>query len=92
MPLGMETGLGPGDIVLDGDPSPLTERGTAIPIFRLMSIVTKRLPISATNELLFKFIWSSHCETLCVILQYLFIYSKVTDSKESNNSDGRIRA
>jgi len=23
MPLGMEVGLGPGDIVLDGDPSPL---------------------------------------------------------------------
>ena len=31
MPLGMEVGLGPGDIVLDGDPAPPTERGTAAP-------------------------------------------------------------
>ena len=30
MKLGMEVGLGPSYIVLDGDPSP-TERGTAIP-------------------------------------------------------------
>jgi len=29
MPLGAEVGLGPGDIVLDGDPAPSTERGTA---------------------------------------------------------------
>jgi len=29
MPLGAEVGLGPGDIVLDGDPAPFTERGTA---------------------------------------------------------------
>ena len=30
MPLGVEVGLGPGDIVLDGDPAPpSTERGTA---------------------------------------------------------------
>jgi len=31
MPLGTEVGLGPGDIVLDGDPAPATERGTAAP-------------------------------------------------------------
>jgi len=32
MPLGMEVGLGPGDIVLDEDPAPQpTERGTAAP-------------------------------------------------------------
>jgi len=49
--------LGLGDTVLDGDPafppSP-TERGTAAPThtFRSMSIVAKRLPISATAELL----------------------------------------
>ena len=31
MPLGTEVGLGPGDIVLDGDPTLPTERGTAAP-------------------------------------------------------------
>ena len=31
MALGMEVGLAPGHIVLDGDPSPATERGTAVP-------------------------------------------------------------
>jgi len=34
MPLGPNAGLGPGGIVLDGDPAPLTERGTAAPTFR----------------------------------------------------------
>jgi len=29
----MEVGLSPGDIVLDGDPAPLTERSTAVPFF-----------------------------------------------------------
>jgi len=29
MPLGMEVGLGPGDIMLDGDPAPPSQRGTA---------------------------------------------------------------
>jgi len=29
MPLGMESGLGPGHIVLDGDPVPLPQRGAA---------------------------------------------------------------
>jgi len=33
MPLGTEVGLVPGDIVLDGDPAPATERGTAAPHF-----------------------------------------------------------
>ena len=27
MPLGMEVGLGPGDILLDGDPAPLRKKG-----------------------------------------------------------------
>jgi len=31
MPLGREVGLGPGDIVLDGDPAPLPQRGIAPP-------------------------------------------------------------
>jgi len=53
MPLDTEVGLGSGDIVLDGDPAPPTEKGTAArPHFRPMSIVAKRSPISATAELL----------------------------------------
>jgi len=50
--LGAEVGLGPGDIVLDGDPTPPTEMGTAAPTFRPMHAVAKRSPISATAELL----------------------------------------
>ena len=57
MPLGMEAGLCPGDIVLDVDPSPPIKRAQQpLPpdtrTFRPMSIVAKRLPISATAELL----------------------------------------
>jgi len=32
MPLGTEVGLGPGDIVLDGEPTPLPKRGQSFPI------------------------------------------------------------
>jgi len=49
MKLGTKVGLGPGHIVLDGDPAPPPKGGTA-PNFRLMSVVAKRLPISATAE------------------------------------------
>ena len=42
MPLGTEVGLGPGDIVLDGEPAP-PKRGTQAPNFRPMSVVAKRL-------------------------------------------------
>jgi len=42
-----------GHIVLDGDPTPPHKRGTAAPHFSAMSIVAKRLPISATAELLY---------------------------------------
>ena len=34
MPLGTEVGLGPDDIMLDEDPAPHSERGTAAPTFR----------------------------------------------------------
>ena len=50
MPLGKEVDLGPGHIVLDGDSAPTA----APPHFRLLPIVAKRSPISATAELLFK--------------------------------------
>jgi len=33
MTLGVEVGLVPGDIVLDGDPAPLPKNGTEPPIF-----------------------------------------------------------
>jgi len=33
MALGMEVGLGPGHIVLDGDPAPLLKNGTRTPQF-----------------------------------------------------------
>ena len=39
--------------MLDGDPALSPERGTAALTFRPMSVVAKRLPISATAELLF---------------------------------------
>jgi len=53
MPLGTAVDLGPGHTVLDKNPAPLPERGTAAaPSFRPMSIVAKRSPISATAELL----------------------------------------
>ena len=50
IPLGTEVGLGPGDIVLDWDPALPMERDTAAPTFCPMSIVAKRLSISATAE------------------------------------------
>jgi len=55
MPHGTEVGLGPGHIALDGDPAqtPPPKRGTAS-IFRPMSIVAKRSPISGTAEILFQ--------------------------------------
>jgi len=44
-----EVGLGPKDIVLDGDPAP--QKGHSPKKFRPTSIVVKRSPISATSEL-----------------------------------------
>jgi len=43
MPLGMEVGLGPGHIVLDGDPALPPPTGGGAPNFRPMSIMAKRL-------------------------------------------------
>jgi len=57
MPLGKEVGLGPGHIVLDGDPVG-THRRPQQPLrtFRRMSIVAKRSPISATAEFLLNYL------------------------------------
>jgi len=52
IPLGVEVGLGPDNIVLDAAQLP-PKKGARPPNFRLMSIVTKRSPMSATAELYF---------------------------------------
>ena len=47
MALGMEVGLGPGHIMLDGDPAPLSKNGAKPPPpFRPIFIVAKRLDAS----------------------------------------------
>jgi len=74
MPLRMKVGLGPGRIVLHGDPASPPKRGTA-PNFWPMFIVAEWSPISATVEHLF-------CVCLCLafcafsVLAYtiLFLY------------------
>jgi len=47
MPLGTEVGLGPGYIVLHGDPAPPRKRAQQPYTFRPVSIVAQQLPISA---------------------------------------------
>ena len=58
MPLGKEVGLGPGHIVLDGDPVRTQPAQQLLSTFWPMSIVAKRSPILATAELL---LFSGHC-------------------------------
>ena len=53
MPLGTDVGLGPSDIVLDGDSAPHTERGTADLHFSA-HLALERSPISAAAEVLFE--------------------------------------
>jgi len=43
MKLGMHVGLGPGHIMLDGDPAPPPQKWSGAPNFSPMSIVAKRL-------------------------------------------------
>jgi len=54
MPLSNEVGLGPGHIVLDGDPAGTQPPQQPVPTFRPMSIVAKWSPISATAEILLR--------------------------------------
>jgi len=55
MSFGTKVGLGTGGIVLDRDPAPPLERGTAAPPHFLAHVYTvaRRSPISTTAELLF---------------------------------------
>jgi len=46
MALGMEVGLGPGHLVLHGDPDPPPKNGAEAPNFRPISIVAKQLDAS----------------------------------------------
>jgi len=52
----MDVGLGPGHIVLDGDPDP-SQKGAQSTNFRTVSIVAKRSPFSATDELLYSWLY-----------------------------------
>jgi len=53
MPLGTEVGLGPGHIVLDGDPPPPRKGAQQPPLFLAhFALVGLQSPISATAELL----------------------------------------
>jgi len=56
MPLGREVGLGPGHIVLDGDPPAPPPKRHSPPNIQPMSIVAKRSLMSGTAEHLLPFI------------------------------------
>jgi len=72
MPLGSEVELGPGHIVLDGDPTPPHTKGNSSLQFSAMSIVVKWSPISATAELLLTNIslYLGNGEVTCRISQF----------------------
>jgi len=61
MKLGVQVGLSPGHIVLDGDPAPPPQMGIA-PTFRPMSVVAKRLDRSKRCHLVWR--WASAQATL----------------------------
>jgi len=64
MALGTEVGLGPGDIVLDGDSAPPPKKTWHTPNFRPMSVVAKRLP----SQLLLSTCWYSFNKRRILIL------------------------
>jgi len=61
MKLGMKVGLGPGHVMLDGDPAPLP-KGAQPPNFRSMSVVAKRL-VGSRCHLVQRYAWAQ--ATLC---------------------------
>ena len=62
MPLGVEVGLGPGDFVLDWEPTSRPQKGGAAPYFWPMSIAAKRLDGSRWH---LAWRWASVQATLC---------------------------
>jgi len=68
MPLGMEVGLGPGDIVLDLDPTP-PKKGHSTPNFSAHVYCGQRWPISATAEYLYR--WLSDIDIIIIIIYSL---------------------
>jgi len=63
MELGMEVGLGPGHIVLDGDPATLLKKGAEpLPNFRPISVVAEWLDVSRCHLVWYCVRWgpSSH--------------------------------
>jgi len=88
MPLGMELGLGPGDIVLDGDLATPGERGTSSPTFWPMSFVAKRSPISAAAELFFIGPLAASPENLCKsVWKFLLkVANRQTDNKTTTKT------
>jgi len=75
MPLGMEVGLGPGDFVLDENPSPFPKRGQSpLPNFGPTSIVAKRLHGSRWHLLARR--WASDQATLCSMATQLNLPKK----------------
>ena len=71
IPLGTKVDLGPGRIVLHGDPAPLP-KGAQTPNFRPMSIVAKRWAISATTEHLWEI------NSVCILARHSLSYSVAT--------------
>ena len=71
MPLGMEVGLGPEDVVLEGTRAPPPQKMGTAPTFRPMSVVAKRSPISATARHLFLF----HMRCVFKFFFVLFIFA-----------------
>jgi len=73
MKLGMQLGLGPGHIVLDGDPAPLSQLGAEPPNFPPISVVAKwpQSPISATAELLL-------CHRMCNMCLLYLVALRIT--------------
>jgi len=67
MALGVEVGLDPSDIVLDGDHAPPPQKGEGEPPIFGPCLLWPRSPISATAELLLRYFsdfgiaFSAHC-------------------------------
>jgi len=60
MALGMEVGLGPGHVVIDGDPAPPPQKGGRAPDFWRISIVAKWLDASSRIAL-YRTVSASSC-------------------------------